>query len=168
MGRGLALVLLSLAMAGGGWAQPAKDAPAPAKQERKKEEKKKAAKASRPAWAELPAEQQQVLAPLKTDWDSLEPERKRKWLGIAKRYPKMKPEAQARVQRRMQDWVKLTPQQRKQARENYRAIAKAKRERQNKDLRQHWAEYQALSPSEREQLVQEPVKPAPAPRKKKP
>jgi hypothetical protein len=38
-----------------------------------------------PSWAELKPEQQQILAPLASDWDKLEPARKRKWLGIAKR-----------------------------------------------------------------------------------
>jgi hypothetical protein len=159
----IALLLLSLIVAGGAWAQ-LKDPPGPGAKPVAKASKKTSS--TRPAWAELPADQQQILAPLKPDWDSLEPERKKKWTGIAKRYPKMKPEQQARVQRRMQDWAKLTPEQRKQARENYRAIAKAKRERRDQDLRQHWAEYQSLSPSERERLVHEPVKPAP--RKKKP
>src|SRR5258708_19914729 len=65
-----------------------------------------------PTWGELTQEQQQILAPLAVDWDNLEPERKRNWIGIAKRYPKMKPDEQARVQRRMQAWAKLTPKER--------------------------------------------------------
>ncbi len=111
----------------------------------------------KPAWAELTAEQQHVLAPLKADWDALEPERRRKWLGIAKRYPTMKPEAQARVQRRMQAWAKLTPEQRRQARENYKRMAKSGPQRK---LREHWAEYQSLPPQERQELA-----PAPQPRR---
>jgi hypothetical protein len=107
----------------------------------------------RPAWAELTAEQQQVLAPLKADWDSLEPERRQKWIAIAKRYPRMKSVEQERVQRRMQAWARLSPEQRRQARENYKYLAKAKRPAPNKDLRQAWAEYQALSPYERQSLV---------------
>ena len=113
-------------------------------------------KQAKPAWAELTAEQQHVLAPLKADWDALEPERRRKWLGIAKRYPTMKPEAQARVQRRMQAWAKLTPEQRRQARENYKRLAKMPREDHKKDLREKWAEYQALPPHERQSLVPSP------------
>jgi hypothetical protein len=59
------------------------------------------------------------------------------------------------VQRRMQTWAKLTPEQRRQARETYKQLAKtppAKRDR----LRQQWAEYQQLPPQERESLVTEP------------
>jgi hypothetical protein len=112
----------------------------------------------RPAWAELTVEQQHVLAPLKAEWDRLEPERRRKWVGIAKRYPTMKPEEQARVQRRMQDWAKLTPEQRRQARENYKRMAKSGQQRGK--LREHWAEYQLLPPQERQQLAP-PTQPQP-------
>ena len=50
----------------------------------KKPAAKPAAKAkapARPEWAELTAEQQKTLAPLKADWESLETERRRKWIG---------------------------------------------------------------------------------------
>ncbi len=138
-------------------AQAAKNGPKPLKA------KKKARSPSRPLWAELNAQQQQILAPLKPDWDNMERDRKVKWIGIAKRYPKMKPEAQERVQKRMDKWANLSPEQRRQARENYRAIAKVPPEKR-KSLREQWAAYQALSPGERERLVAEPVEPA---RKKK-
>lgn len=101
-----------------------------------------------PSWAELTVEQQQVLAPLKADWSSLDSERRRKWVGIAKRYPAMKPPEQERVVRRMQTWTKLTPEQRHAARERYRSIGKLSPEKRQ-DLKQQWAEYQALPPTER-------------------
>ena len=63
-----------------------------------------------PQWASLTADQQARLAPLQNDWPRLSREQKVKWLGIAKRYPSMKPEEQKRVQARMQKWVKLTPE----------------------------------------------------------
>ncbi len=110
---------------------------------------------ARPAWAELTAEQQMILAPLKADWESLETERRRKWIGVAKRYPKMTPKGQERVQRRMQTWAKLTPEQRRQARETYKQIVKTPPARRDK-LRQQWAEYQSLAPREREEISAEP------------
>ena len=134
----------------------------PRKPAAKKAPAKPAAQAkanARPAWAELTAEQQQILAPLKADWESLEPERRRKWIGVAKRYPKMTPLGQERVQRRMQVWAKLTPEQRRQARETYKQIVKVPPEKRGK-LREQWAEYQSLPPQERESL-------APAPEKKR-
>ena len=144
-------VLLALTMAAGVGAQP--NAPQPAKKDKPKATAVK--KGVRPAWAELTAEQQATLAPLKNDWDTLEPERRQKWIQIAKRYPRMKPLEQERVQRRMQTWANLSPEQRRQARENYKQLAKAKRPA-NKDLRQAWADYQALPPQERESLVPAP------------
>jgi len=101
------LTALSLCIAAGTAAQPPSDAP------KKPAVAKQAAKPKpnvRPAWAELTAEQQQILAPLKPDWDTLDPERRQKWIGIAKRYPRMKAQEQERVQRRMQAWARLTPE----------------------------------------------------------
>ena len=108
--------------------------------------------------------QQKTLAPLKADWESLEPERRRKWVGIANRYPKMKAEEQDRVQRRMQAWAKLSPEQRRQARENYRRIVKTPPETRER-LSEAWAEYQALPPDQRQSLV--PPSPPPAEKKRR-
>ncbi|HUQ75001.1 MAG TPA: DUF3106 domain-containing protein [Burkholderiales bacterium] len=147
------LAVLSLALAAGTAAQPPVDAVKKAKPAAKAAQPKPGV---RPAWAELTAEQQQVLAPLKPDWDSLEPERRQKWIGIAKQYPRMQPKEQERVTRRMQVWAKLTPEQRRQARENYKRLAKVPREERSTDLRERWAEYQALPPHERNSLVPTP------------
>lgn len=127
-----ALAILLLALAPGAQAAPPSKAP--------------------PSWAELTTEQQQVLAPLQADWESLEAPERRKWIGIAKRYPRMDHAAQERVQRRMQTWANLTPEQRRQARENYKKIAKVRAEKRAK-LREQWTEYQALPPQERQSLV---------------
>jgi Protein of unknown function (DUF3106) len=154
--RGLLLLLFGLA-ATAAFAEPPVDV------ERKRAAKPTAAKPApkpaakpkanvRPMWAELNAEQQKILAPLKADWEMLEPERRRKWIGIAKRYPTMKAQEQERIQRRMQTWAKLSPEQRRQARETYKQIVKAPPEKRSK-LRQQWAEYQALPERERDSLV---------------
>ena len=151
----LLLAALSLCIAAGTAAQPSADVA------KKPAAAKPAAKAAqprpgvRPAWAELTAEQQQILSPLKNDWDALEVERRQKWLQIAKRYPKMKQLEQERVQRRMQLWANLSPEQRRQARENYKRLAKSPRP-EKKSLREQWAEYQALPPHERESLAPPP------------
>ena len=76
-----------------------------------------AAEKKQPAWGELNGEQRQILAPLESDWDQMEPQRKKKWVGIAKRYPKMKNDQQQRVQQQMQAWAKLTTAERRAARE---------------------------------------------------
>jgi hypothetical protein len=52
----------------------------------------------------------------------------------------------------MQAWAKLAPEQRRLARENYKRITKVPAEKREQ-LRDEWAEYQALPPHERQSLV---------------
>jgi hypothetical protein len=119
-----------------------------------------------PQWASLTADQQQVLAPLAAEWDRLSLPHKTKWLGIAKRYPAMKPDAQKRAQGRMQKWAKLTPEQRWQAREQYRSIGKMAPDRRE-ELRRHWAEYQSLPPHEKRMFDVPPNYTPPAERRQR-
>lgn len=151
----IALLALGFTMATLAQQAPTQQSPQPAAAKPGAKPPAKAAQAPkkiRPAWAELTPEQQEVLAPLKPEWSKLDRDRRLKWVGIAKRYPAMKPEQQVRVQRRMEAWVKLTAEQRRQARENYKRMAKVPRERRG-NLGRQWAEYQALTPQEREGLI---------------
>jgi hypothetical protein len=75
---------------------------------------------SPPAWQQLTLEQQRILAPIQGEWESLDAPRKRKWLGVAQRATKMTADEQARLQKRMKEWVSLTPEQRRAARDKYR------------------------------------------------
>lgn len=98
-----------------------------------------AADKKQPDWSELTPQQQQILAPLASDWNNFDDKRRKKWLLTAKRYPKLKPEQQQRLQTRMQDWAKLTPEQRRTARENYKKLEKQppeKREKLKQKLRE--------------------------------
>jgi len=104
---------------------------------------------SRPTWTELTPAQQQALAPLASEWDKLDGFRKHKWLVIGKRFSSMKPEEQRRLQERMRDWAKLTPEQRRLARESY---ARAKRLNQAQKSAQ-WAKYQQLPAEQRRKLA---------------
>jgi len=111
------------------------------------------AEKKQPDWAQLTTEQQQVLAPLASDWNTLDERRRKKWLLLAKRYPKMKPDGQLRLQTQMKDWAKLTPEQRRIARENYKKLAKQPPEKREV-VKQKWHEYQKQK--------QAPVKDAPS------
>jgi len=107
-----------------------------------------AAEKRQPDWSQLTPEQQQILAPLASDWNNFDATRRRKWLLTAKRYPMMKPEQQQRLQAKMRRWAELTPEQRRIARENYRKLAKqspAEREL----IKRRWQERQ-----ERQKLKQ--------------
>ena len=101
------------------------------------------------AWTRLSSAEHIALAPFESQWDSFSDERKRKWLKIASRYPKMSPEAQKRLHERMAEWVRMTPDQRRVARENYQVSKELPREaRQNA-----WKTYQELSEDQKARLA---------------
>jgi hypothetical protein len=104
----------------------------------------------KPLWADLTPVQQQALAPLAPEWDKLDSFRKNKWLAIGNRYASMKPDEQLRVQERMREWVRLTPEQRRIARESY-----ARAKKLNPDQKSaHWEEYQQLPEEQKKKLAE--------------
>ena len=104
---------------------------------------------TRPLWIELTPAQQQALAPLAPQWDKFDAFRKNKWLAIGNKYANMKPDEQQRVQERMRDWINLTPEQRRIARESY-ARAKAL----NPDQKSaQWQQYQQLPEEQKKKLA---------------
>lgn len=119
-------------------------------------------KIQQPTWKELSAEQQRVLAPLQDEWDSLESLRRKKWLGIAARYPSMSEDEQVRLQHQMRDWAKLKPEQRKIAREKYKALRQAPPE-QKAAVKQRWDAYNELSEEEK-RMLQAAARPQPLPK----
>lgn len=107
-----------------------------------------------PSWVELNADQREILAPLASEWDELEFWRRKKWLGIAERYPAMKAEEQLRVQRRMVEWVKLSPEQRNAVREKFKNLQKATPEHKE-SIKQKWQQYKDLPEEEKQRLQAE-------------
>lgn len=105
----------------------------------------------KPLWKDLSAPQQRALDPLKGEWDKLEGLRKQKWLEIANRYNAMKPDEQARVQERMRDWVRLTPDQRRMVRENFARSQKVAPVPGQKSAQ--WEQYQQLPEEQKKQLA---------------
>ena len=101
------------------------------------------AEAGQPAWVRLNSQQKQVLAPLAQDWDGMDSARRKKWLGIATRYPSMTPLEQQRIQSQMRDWAALTPDQRKQVRDKYKNIKQLPPEKHEK-IKHKWREYEQL------------------------
>jgi len=101
------------------------------------------------AWASLSSEQRSALAPLKDDWSSIDAPRKAKWLDLAGRYPKMPPSEQERMQARMTEWARMSPQERGQARLNFQQA----KQLPNQERQDQWSAYQALPESERKALA---------------
>jgi len=102
-----------------------------------------------PRWSELTPAQQQALAPLASEWDKLGGFRKHKWLVIGNRFASMKPAEQRRLQERMRTWAKLTPEQRRLARESY---ARSKKLNQAQKSAQ-WRKYQQLPEEQKRKLA---------------
>lgn len=99
-----------------------------------------AATPPQPAWAMLTQPQQSILAPLANDWDSMENYRRKKWLGVAVRYPSMTPDAQQRTQEKMREWAALPPEVRRDAREKFKEYNRLSPEAKTA-LKQRWQEY---------------------------
>jgi hypothetical protein len=104
-----------------------------------------------PGWSLLSTQQKIILAPLAKDWDSMENIRRKKWLGIAERYPKLSKEEQTRVQQRMQEWAALTPAQRNKARDSYKEFNQLTPEKKQA-FKQKWEAYSNLSEEEKKQV----------------
>lgn len=120
-----------------------------------------------PAWAALTADQQQILAPLKSEWDKMDRQPRVKWVGIAKRFPTMTAREQRRIQTRMDRWAKLTPEQREVARNTYRKNMAALPPEKKKELQAQWEEYRALPADEKRRLAEKAAaeKPTVTPRR---
>lgn len=114
--------------------------------------------ATKPSWKSLSPAQQQALAPLAGEWDSMDSLRKQKWLAIGNRYAKMSPAEQERVQTRMRDWLKLTPEQRRTVRQSYNSTQKLNPDQKSAQ----WQEYQQLSDEQKQKFEKQKPPPAPA------
>ncbi len=79
--------------------------------------------------------------------------RRKKWLGIADRYPTMKSDEQQRMQDRMREWAALTPEQRSKVRDTYKDFNQLPAE-QKKLVKQKWEAYSNL-PAEEKQRARE-------------
>lgn len=104
-----------------------------------------------PGWSLLSTQQQAILAPLAAEWDKLDNIRRKKWLGIAERYPAMTPDEQRRTQDRMREWASLTSEQRAKARGSYKDFNRLPSEQQQA-VKQKWEAYSNLPPEERQRV----------------
>jgi len=113
--------------------------------------------ADKPVWSQLSPAQRLALEPLHAEWDPMEGARKKKWLELANHYASMSPEEQQRVHERMREWVRLTPAQRKAARQNFtqaRTIAP-------NEKTATWESYKQLPDEQKQKLAEEARRKAP-------
>ncbi len=100
-------------------------------------------------WSELTPARQEALSPLGPQWEKLSTNQRKKWVGIADRLPQMKAEEQKRLKTNMATWAKLTPEQRRQARENYQKMREVPKD-QKQALHK---EYQKLPEKKKQELA---------------
>jgi hypothetical protein len=108
-----------------------------------------AAAQSTVAWKDLPLEERRILAPLVTQWDSIDGARQQKWREVATRYHTMSPDEQDRLRERMSNWSNLSQRERSAARQRFQDASQLPpAERQAR-----WEAYQALSEQQRQELA---------------
>jgi hypothetical protein len=103
---------------------------------------------AQPLWSELSAAQHEVLAPLEPQWNALPAAKKRSWLKLADRVPKMKPPEREKAQERIREWATLTPEQRRLARNNYRLAKSLDKEEREAS----WEQYNSMTDEQRSVL----------------
>lgn len=106
------------------------------------------AAAGGPAWSSLTDAQREALAPLASQWATMPADRKKKWLDIAEKYPRLSADGKARLHARMAEFSKLTPQQRQTARENFQRAYELPRESRESAVQQ----YKSLPPDKKKEL----------------
>lgn len=104
---------------------------------------------TQPKWAQLSPDRQEALRPLAGQWDKLDDARRGKWILVADRYPTMSPVERKRLQTRMADWARLTPEERRAARETYQKTRTVPPEQK----KAQWVEYQSLPDAQKQQLA---------------
>jgi hypothetical protein len=112
----------------------------------------------KPLWKDLSSAQQLALTPLKDEWDVMEGTRKRKWLEMSRRFASMNRAEQERVHERMRQWVRLTPEQRALARENFTRTRKLAPGEKTAT----WENYKQLTPDQKRRLAQTGARKNPA------
>jgi hypothetical protein len=107
-------------------------------------------------WTSLTPAQRNALRPLEAEWGKIDGPRRAKWLEIADRFPSMAPAEQTRIQNRMEEWARMTPRERGQARLNFREAQQVPAQ----ERKAKWEAYNALPPEQRKQLAAQAVPPA--------
>jgi hypothetical protein len=106
---------------------------------------------SNPSWVGLTPNQKDTLSSLQEDWQTLSPEQKNKWIGIANRYENRSQAEKDLLKSRMSDWSKLSQNDRRVARANYLSSLDVPTEKKA----EAWEAYQQLSPEEKKRLAEE-------------
>lgn len=99
-------------------------------------------------WSGLSGKQQELLAPLKNDWDDMSNAQRERWLQVGRKYENEPVERQAVMRERVSTWSKMSPRDKAAARENYKAL----KEKHQGERNSSWNSYQSLDPKRRDEF----------------
>jgi hypothetical protein len=102
-------------------------------------------------WLRLSGQERTVLAPLSSQWSQMNDEVQDKWIEVARRYPALSPDGQARVRDRMKEWSSTSPKERSEARLRFQKA----RELTPVERQQKWEAYQALPADKKAELAEQ-------------
>lgn len=102
-----------------------------------------------PTWASLTPSQRSALQPLQREWRNIGSDHKQKWLEIVAQFPIKSADERQRIQARMTEWAALTPEQRGNARLQF----KQAQQLAPSDRQARWEAYQALPEAEKKELA---------------
>jgi len=102
-----------------------------------------------PKWSSLPSGTRAALQPLQDDWSTIGADQKQKWVELAAQMPSMSTDERQRVQARMTEWSKLTPEQRGTTRFQF----KQAKELAPTNRQARWDAYQALPDDQKKELA---------------
>ena len=103
-----------------------------------------------PLWSDLSEAQRAALAPFEPEWNAWPVPEKKSWVALADRLPRMSEAKRETALRRIAEWAKLSPEQRRLARANYR-LAK---ERPADARVVEWENYRSMTQEQRTVLRQ--------------
>lgn len=99
-------------------------------------------------WSTLSGKQQELLSPLKNDWDDMTNAQRERWLKVGRKYESEPAERQAVMRERVSTWSKMSPKDKAAARENYKAL----KEKRQGERNSSWNSYQSLDPKRRDEF----------------
>lgn len=88
-------------------------------------------------WSALAPEERRILGPIEAEWDRMPGYQQQRLVSSARRYPSFQPIQKERFDARIRDWARMSPEQRRAARETFQGLRKLPPERQH-ELRERW------------------------------
>ena len=101
-------------------------------------------------WRDLKPPQQNVLRPLEREWSGIGAAHKQKWIELSGNFEKRPPAERERIQERMTEWARLSPQERSQARLHFQEANQLTPQ----DRKARWDAYQALPPEKKQEFAE--------------